>query len=496
MTNATLFEEFGADRLKRSSVRGAVVTLLAQLAKFAVQFGAQVALARLLDPASFGLVALAAPAVGLALIVAELGLDQAVVQRALVSQTLLSSLFWTSAALHATAAVLLFLLAPVYAAVLGWPELAPVVRVLVVLVVSAGLTVVPGALLNRRLRFTHLAAIDLAGLLAGAAAGVAAAAAGAGYWALVINQAGASLTCLLLTWALLRWVPSLWISRGAGLRATLSFGAHLAGANLAAYAGGAAANTLLGLAAGTTELGLYDRSLRLAVLPLSQVMAPVSRVAVPVLSRLQEQGGSYAAAYLFMLQAALLVTVPGLLALIGFARQILPALLGPQWTEATPVFAWAGVGGLAISTYVSTGWLLSSQGRGRAQLHRNVGSAAIGVLAAAGGVWWGAAGVAASGALSYVLVQTPLAVWIATRTGPVTLAAVLKALGPFGLAITVTAVAALAWLPNYARGSGLWVAALAAAACYAVFATVLLAQKGGRAFLGTAWQLRGSAGRG
>ena len=487
MTGNPLGQEFGAEGLKRRSVRGGAVTLLAQLAKFIVQFGSQLALIRLLDPASFGLVALAAPAVSLIQVVSDLGLEQAIVQRPSVSQAQVSGLFWISAGLGLAAASLLFLLAPVYAALLARPELVGVVRVLAVLVAVSGLSAVPGALLNRRLSFASLAAVDMTALLVGTAIGVAAAVGGAGYWALVVGQAGSALVSLALTWVLVRWLPSLHDATGAGLRGILGFGAHLAGADLAAYVSASASSIILGSVIGTTELGLYDRSLRLVVGPLSQVMAPVSRVAVPVLSRLQDQGGSYVAAYLFMLQAALLVTIPGLLVLTACAAQILPSLLGPRWTGTAPVFAWVGVGGLAVSTYASTGWLLSSQGRGRDQLRRNIASAAVSVTAVVMGLWWGAAGVAAAGAVSFVLVQTPLALWIATRSGPVALRVVLAALWPFLLAGCASAVVAV--LARFSAGT-VWHAAASAVAAYAVFVAALLAQVSGRAFLRKLWQLR------
>src|SRR6185437_11597106 len=67
--------------LARRSVHGAAATILSQGIRFVIQFGAQVALARMLLPAEFGIVAMTTPLVGFVQILTDLGLLQATVQQ-------------------------------------------------------------------------------------------------------------------------------------------------------------------------------------------------------------------------------------------------------------------------------------------------------------------------------------------------------------------------------------------------------------------------------
>jgi PST family polysaccharide transporter len=80
--------------LKRRSAMGAVMTMGGQGTKFVLQFGSQIALARLLLPTDFGLLAMVGPLVAAALLLTDLGLSAATIQRPTINQTELSSLFW------------------------------------------------------------------------------------------------------------------------------------------------------------------------------------------------------------------------------------------------------------------------------------------------------------------------------------------------------------------------------------------------------------------
>jgi PST family polysaccharide transporter len=73
-------------------------------------------------------------------------------------------------------------------------------------------------------------------------------------------------------------VPSAWID--------LKFGGNLTGANLATFITTAGDNITVGVMTGRVSLGLYDRSYRLVVGPLGQMLTPIGRVALPLLSRL------------------------------------------------------------------------------------------------------------------------------------------------------------------------------------------------------------------
>ena len=471
--------------LKVHSVRGAAATFIAQALKFAVRLVSIVLLARLLSPADFGLVAMVAPIIALAQTLNDMGLAQAIVQREKISAGQVSGLFWLSFVIGLILAVILIALSPVVSSIYKEPATGHILTALAALVVVGTLSLVPTALLSRRMRFVSLAIIDIISTVAGIVVAVVAAWLGRGYWSLVYGQVATSILNLILVLAVSRWRP-MRPQRGSDLRPLARFGLGLTGANLATYLMVSADNMIVGAVIGKNGLGIYDRSYALVVQPLGQIMAPVSRVAVPLLSRLIEDPELYRKTLINMLKICGLLTIPGMLVAIIFAKSIIHYVLGPAWAAAAPVFAWLCVGGLATPFFSAAGWIFVSHGRSRSQLIATVVVAAISVSSFALGVIWGIYGVAVVSAISFVCVQTPVMVWSSARTGHVNLVQFMSALALL-LPAGALSGGVLLLLPKDASLAGLVGVTTVA---YATFAMTLYVLPGGRTFFDTVIRMR------
>jgi PST family polysaccharide transporter len=139
---------------------GAAATFMAQMVKFAVQLGSRVALARMLDPRDFGLIAMVAPMLGFVQVLNDLGFAQAVVQRSEVTLKQISALFWINALSGLSLSLLTAALAPLIAFFYGEPRTLAITIVMGSLIFLGSLAMLPAALLNRQLRFIPLAIVD------------------------------------------------------------------------------------------------------------------------------------------------------------------------------------------------------------------------------------------------------------------------------------------------------------------------------------------------
>src|SRR5215212_4973270 len=110
--------------LRGRSIRGAAVTSAAQACKFFLTFASQVALARLLQPADFGLVAMVTPIIALVQLLADLGLLQAIVQRPDVTTRQIDAAFWITAAGSFGLTLLVMAASPLLAWMYGEPRVA------------------------------------------------------------------------------------------------------------------------------------------------------------------------------------------------------------------------------------------------------------------------------------------------------------------------------------------------------------------------------------
>ena len=128
-------------------------------------------LARLVDPAAFGLVALAAVYVTTVQALSDQGLATALIQRENLEEAHKDSAFWANLAVGAILALATLALARPAAAFYSEPRLAVILRWYALWPLLGSLSVVQQALLRRAMRFRELALRQLAGAIAGGIVG-------------------------------------------------------------------------------------------------------------------------------------------------------------------------------------------------------------------------------------------------------------------------------------------------------------------------------------
>ncbi|MBN1909745.1 MAG: lipopolysaccharide biosynthesis protein [Pirellulales bacterium] len=379
--------------LKNRSVQGGVVTVGAQAAKFFLQLGATVVLARLLVPESFGLVAMVTAVTGLMAVFKDAGLSMATVQRDKIDHQQLSTLFWINVALGAVLAASVASLAPALAWLYGRPELMPITLALASTFLLGGASAQPQALLQRQMRFPLLAVIGVVSSAAGVAVGIATAILGGGYWALVCIPVVSALVNAISVWGASGWRPGL-PSRRSGVRAMLHFGGHLTAGNVLNYGCRNLDNVLLGVTWGAVPLGLYSKAYQLLLLPITQINAPLSAVMIPALSRLQNEPVRYRAAYCKAMSFVATMGMPAVVATAVLAPDLVLAVLGSQWLAAVPIFLALAPAAFVGTLNVSSGWIFVPSGRTDRQLRCTFIGSAVTILAFIAGLPWGALGMA------------------------------------------------------------------------------------------------------
>jgi len=359
----------------------------------------------------------------------DLGLSVATVQRAEISHGQVTNLFWVNLTLGAALALVIAGAAPLLARFYGDPRLEAITAVSAIGFLLSGLTIQHQALLRRQMRFTSLAVVEIAAMLASVSVAVSLAWYGAHYWSLVFNQLAAVATTAVAVWMLSRWRPGL-PTRRSGVRSMLLFGGNLTAFNVINYWARNLDNLLIGRVWGAAQLGLYSRAYQLLLLPIDQITAPITAVAVPALSRLVDSPERYRRAYVRILAKLAMVTMPLMVFMIVTSDWMVRVVLGSQWMGVSPIFAWLGLAGL-LQPLSSTGtWLLISQGRAHEMFRWGAMGNTIIVASICAGLPWGALGVAMSYSICNVLVVQPFLLWFVCRKGPIRPGDVLRAIAP------------------------------------------------------------------
>lgn len=379
--------------LSSIAARGAVLTMGGQGVKIMLQFCGIVVLARLLSPNDYGLMAMVVVLTGIGEVLRDFGLSSAAIQAKTLSAHQRSNLFWINSAIGLGLALLVFVIAPAIASFYAEPRLVPISRVLAITFLLNGIATQYRAQLNRSLRFGSLALVDILGMAAGLAAGLLLAIKGFDYWALVGQQLALSVATLFTLVLSARWWPGL-PRRGVQMRALLSYGGNLVTTQLIGYATRNLDSLIIGYRFGAESLGLYSKSYQLSVMPLNQINAPATTIALPVLSRLQQEPERYDQ-FLLHGQTVMLHLIVGLLAFAAaLAEPLILLMLGQQWQEAVPVFRILAVAGIFQAASYASYWVFLSKGLTPLHLRFTLISRPILIGFIFLGALWGMPGVA------------------------------------------------------------------------------------------------------
>jgi PST family polysaccharide transporter len=425
------------------AVRGAAVTLAGQGVRILVQVLSVVVLSRILSPRDYGLLAMVTAVIGVADIFRDLGLSTAAVQARVLTERQRTNLFWINTALGLLLTTAALFLAPVLAAMYGQPELVEICRILAVTFLLNGVATQYRADLNRSLRFGWLAAADVLAAVMGFGVAVTMARSGAGYWALVGQQVVQYSVMLALVVAGARWWPRL-PSRGADMGALLRFGWHMVGTQVIGYVSNNADSVIIGTRLGPGPLGLYNRAFQLLMTPLTQVRAPTTQVALPVLSAVQDDDDVFVV-YVKKGQLALGYTlIAGLGIVLGAAPELVAVLLGDQWQAAAPLLGLLALAGALQTLGFVNYWVYLARGLTRELMRYSLIQAAIKITCVAVGSQWGVVGVAAGYALGPALTW-PLSFWWLSRSTSLPMrplvASAARILGLFAAVATATGLA-------------------------------------------------------
>lgn len=456
----------------RHAARGAAVTMVGQLTRILVQVVSVVVLARFLTPNDYGLFAMVMAVVGVSEIFRDFGLSNAAIQAKTLGHRQRDILFWANSGIGIALGAVIFGLAYLIAALYGRPELVPLAQFMGLAFLLNGVCTQHRASLSRALRFTTLAVVDVAASVIALAVAIVFAVLGAGYWALAWQMVTLSLATLVLVLAASRWLPRL-PKRGVDMRGFYRFGWNMVATQLVGYAANNTDSFVIGLRLGPAPLGIYSRGFQLLMNPLNQLRAPVTRVAIPVLSRIQDQQARFDS-YIVRGQVALGYTlVAGLGLVAGAAEPIVALGLGERWLEVAPVLRFLTVAG-AFQTLALVGyWVYVSKGLTARLFQFTLMSAALKITFVLIGSNWGVVGVAAGFALEPV-VSWPLSLWWLNRWAPIPIRTLLLGVVRLSL-LTLSAGAAAYGATVFASAGGTILQILAAiVADLAVYALAAL----------------------
>lgn len=361
--------------------RGAFWRLLDLLSAEALTFGFTLILARLLTAADYGLVAVATTILSLAQIITRYGLGDVLVQRADLTPRMVGTALWTNVAGGTFVAVLMLLVAEPFAALLGQPELGPIVMALAWTCIPGSLAWILHNLIRRALDFRRLAIRSVAATLAGGLVGVAMALNGYGPWALVglqvVNATVGALIFILMAQGLPRPAIDRVALRGL-LRAAMPITAAATVTSIAQMV----PTLAFGLALPAATVGGFFLAQRLVSSASMLTFMLAADLSLPILARLQHLAGQHRDAARRALRLAGVICLPAFTGVAALAAPLVMLLFGAGWTQSVLPLRLLACITLAMAAPVLVGQVLLSIGQRRRVVQLNVATQLPPALAA------------------------------------------------------------------------------------------------------------------
>lgn len=392
--------------IRKKTVKGITWTVTSQVSRLVVSFGVIAVLARLLNPGDFGLIAMTAVFTNLFVMVNDMGLSSAIIQKKEVADDELSSAFWINLLEGIILSLIFIALAPAIASFYSKSALKSLVTVISITFTLSSLGMIQSALLSKKMDFRLLAIIEIIASLASGAVAIALAVAGFGVWSLVAQSLVLSFILSILLFTLSEWKPRMTLKWGS-VKGLFGYGLPLMGFNFVNYFSRNLDNMLIGRFLGAFQLGFYDIGYKLLLFPLSNISLVIGRVMFPALSHIQENKELVRQAYASATRYIATVTFPLMAGLAVLAQPFIHAVLGSKWERAIFLVQILALVGLLQSMITTTSWIYMSQKRTGTLFVMGLVATATYAVSFVAGLHWQVEGVAVAYALALAILTYP-----------------------------------------------------------------------------------------
>lgn len=393
-------------RLDRSMVRAVGWNATAKWVTQILSWVSTIAVARLLAPSDYGLVGMAGLYLGLAMLISQVGIADAVISLRYLTHRQMAELNTVATLMGALLVAISCILAVPLARLFSAPQLLAVVSVSSLVFGMNGFQVVPRALLQKELKFSFLAFVEIARTVSQVLATVVLAWFGFRYWSLIYGQiVGCAVATGLILWSHYHQFAFPGLTQ---LRHELRFSGNMLVTGIGWYVYSNADFFVAGRVLGQVPLGEYSVAWTISSAPIEKIGNLVTN-ATPAFFSVVQHDKAELRRYLLRLSEMLsYATVPASLGLALLGDYLVPVLLGPKWVGVIRPLQLLGVLMAFRSLTILPGRVLAVTGETGFAMWTTVAAAIIMPTAFFIASRWGTIGIATAWIVVYPPVMLPV----------------------------------------------------------------------------------------
>lgn len=427
------------DAVGHRALKGATFALMNTALRLGLSLVSTAALARLLAPRDFGLIAMTSVFAEFIALLGNFGLFNILVQKPRLYRTQLDTAFWLALMIGSILGLLAFSFASAAAWFFGEPEITPLIRVLSIAAVMLQLEAVHSAVLNRTMRFDLVVLCQLISVVVRTCTTIAFAYAGYGVWSFVAGTLIGQFVSLSMFYFAAPLFPRFRF-RPLSLKSYVKPALSYFGSGILFYINSYLDSSVVARRLGAVEVAYYQNGRQLADELRVRLLPALQSVLFPAFSALQDDAKRLQAACVRASEMFTLLYYPLGIGLAAVAPDAVLLLFGEKWLPMVPILqvlatSTAIRGGLAGVLPVFRAKNLATQ-----EFRNYVWLTILFVISAVVGSYWGALGVAFGLLFCTAFGGLPIA-WMAFRIINLGMHDLIKAIAPQAISAVLMFVA-------------------------------------------------------
>lgn len=359
-------------------IKGTLWSAVQRFGSLAIGFISNMVLARLLCPEDFGVMGMVMVFIGLADVLVDGGLGNALIQKKNITNRDLTTVFTSNFFFSIFFFAIFFIAAPYVESYIDINNLSLYVRILSFQILFRAMYVIPFSLMVKDMDFYKLAVINLFASFSSVALSIIMALLGCGVWSLIAKSL--SLDGILVLLYYIYGNPHLKVGFSSeSFKELFGFGFFVALSNLIETGYTNTISFLIGKKYSVKELGYYNQAYALQQIPTYSITAVLNQVLFPYFSNIQDNEAELKNKSRMSIQIITFFVFPILLFLISFADQVIVILYSDKWLPCVPYFQILCISGLVNALIHINRSMLKSKGYSKQIFNIQLSSAAIGI---------------------------------------------------------------------------------------------------------------------
>lgn len=391
--------------LKDKTIKGTFWSAADAFLGRGVSFVVGLVLARLLSPEEYGIIGISLTFTIIINGIVDSGFSNSLIRKKDTTNDDYNTMFITNMVMSVLLYIIVYFTAPLVSKFFNL-EITNIVRVLGLMLINNGLSLVQNTILTKKIDFKTKTKISLISSISSGVIGITMAFVGFGVWALVAQQLSRQLIYTICLWIYNKWRPNFSFSISS-FKYMWGFGWKLLVSGMLDNLWKELYQIVVGKFYNPATLGQYTRSRSYAQLFSSNITSIIQRVTYPVLAEVQDNKERMVAAYRKVIKITMFVTCICMLSLGAVAEPLIYCLIGPKWHEAATYLPLICISMSLYPLHAINLNMLQVQGRSDIFLYLEIIKKAYGLIPVAIGIffniYWMLIALIGTGIISFFL---------------------------------------------------------------------------------------------